>query len=136
MSYAHNATNCHRVFIVEDHPRVRRALSDFLSGEPDLEVAGEAASAEEALVKLGNPAPDLCLIDFSLPGIDGAELIRRLSRTHPDMRCLMVSSHHEQFYIDTALAAGARGYVLKGEPDALLRAITGALRGETVVEVE
>jgi DNA-binding NarL/FixJ family response regulator len=74
------------------------------------------------------------LVDFSLPGMNGTELIRQLVRAHPDTPCLMVSSHHERFHVDAALAAGARGYVLKGEPDALLRAIAGVLRGEIVVE--
>jgi DNA-binding NarL/FixJ family response regulator len=76
---------------------VQRALKDVLAYEPTLAVVGEAASAEDALAKLGDKAPDLCLIDFSLPGVHGVELIRRLSRTYPNTRCLMVSSHYEQF---------------------------------------
>lgn len=108
----------------------------MLAYEPTLAVVGEAASAEDALAKLGDKAPDLCLIDFSLPGVNGAELIRRLSRTYPDTRRLMVSCYHEQFYIDAALTTGARGFVLKGEPEVLLRAIAGVLRGEIVVEAE
>lgn len=78
-----------------------------------------SSSAEDALAKLSDKASDLCLIDFFLPVVNGI----KLSRTYPDTRCLMVSSYHGQFYFDAALMAGARGFVLKGEPDVLLHAI-------------
>lgn len=123
-----------RVFIVDDHPLVRRALGRLLGLEPGLRVVGEAASAEEALAQLGENLPDLLLVDFSLPGVDGAELVRRLGRTHPGVCCLVVSSHHEALYVQAALAAGARGYVTKGDADGLTLAIRRVLAGEVVVQ--
>lgn len=123
-----------RLFIVDDHPLVRRSMRGLLDLEPDFEVVGEADSAERALELLAEPLPDLVLVDYSLPGMNGVELVQRLGASYPGLYCLVVSSHHERFYVDAALATGARGYVLKGEPDALLRAVVGVLRGETVVE--
>lgn len=136
MNRVHQALTPYRVFIVDDHRLVRRALRAVLAFEPTVEVVGEAASAEEALACLDGHKPDISLVDFSLPGMNGTALIRQLSRTHPSMACLMVSSHHEQLYVSAALAAGARGYVLKGDSDILVRAITGVLRGEIVVETD
>lgn len=125
----------YRVFIVDDHSLVRAALKRLLTQESSLEVTGEAASAESALDMLKAARVDIMLVDFSLPGMDGVELIRRLSQSHPGVHCLMVSAHQEQFYIDKALAAGARGYVVKGgDPDAIPRAITKVMHGEVVVE--
>jgi DNA-binding NarL/FixJ family response regulator len=126
----------YRVFVVEDHPLVRRALKRLLSEDPSLEVVGEATSAEDALVVLSDMQSDIVLMNFSLPGMNGVELIRQLRRSYPEMRCLMVSSHHERYYVDAALAAGAHGYVLKDDPEMLLRAVAGVLRGETVVELQ
>jgi len=125
----------YRVFIVDDHPLVRNALKRLLAQEPSLEVSGEAVSAEDALEQLQCVRPDITLVDFSLPGMDGVELIRRLSRSYPGLRCLMISVHHEQLYIDKALAAGASGYIVKGgDPDAILTAVIRVMQGGVVVE--
>jgi DNA-binding NarL/FixJ family response regulator len=123
-----------RIFIVDDHPLIRRVFKQVLDLEPNFVVVGEAASGEDALRQLERAAPDLCLIDFSLPGMDGAELIRKLSRTRPELLCMVVSSHHEPLYAKLALEAGACGFVTKGDPDVLLGAIARVLRGEVVVE--
>lgn len=122
------------IFIVDDHPLIRRVFKQVLDLEPSFVVVGEAVSAEDALQQLECAAPDLCLIDFSLPGMDGAELIRKLSWTRPGLLCMVVSSHHEPLYAKLALEAGACGFVTKGDPDVLLSAITRVLRGEVVVE--
>lgn len=125
----------YRVFIVEDHPLVRGALKQLLAQEPSLEVTGEAASAESALDMLEGGCPDVMLVDFSLPGMDGVELVRKLSQSHPGVRCLMVSAHHEQFYVDQALEAGASGYIVKGSDIAVIPlAITRVMHGEVVIE--
>jgi DNA-binding NarL/FixJ family response regulator len=123
-----------RIFIVDDHPLIRRIFKQILDLDPDVVVIGEAVSGEDALRQLERAAPDLCLIDFSLPGIDGAELVRQLRKKRPGLRCMVVSSHHEPLYIEQALAAGACGFVTKGDPDVLLGAIARVLRGEVVVE--
>lgn len=136
MSYADAHPRKH-IVIVDDHPLVRRVLRQILSLEPGLEVVGDVASGEELLELLthsGDTRFDLFLIDFSLPGMNGAELVRTLLTADPDVRCLVVSSHHEPVYVSAALTAGARGYVAKGDPDALVSAIDRVLEGETVVE--
>lgn len=123
-----------RIFIVDDHPLIRRVFKQLLDLEPSFVVVGEAVSGEDALRQLECAAPDLCLIDFSLPGMNGTELIRKLSRTRPGLLCMVVSSHHEPLYAKLALEAGASGFVTKGDPDVLLGAIARVLRGEVVVE--
>lgn len=123
-----------RVFIVDDHPLIRRALRQVLSLEPTLSVVGEAVSGEDALSQLDGGLPDLFLVDFSLPGMDGTQLIRKLVKQYPDAYCIVVSSHHEPFYAKLSLSAGAHGYVTKGDPDVLVGAISRVLRGEIVVE--
>lgn len=124
------------IFIVDDHPLIRRVIKHLLSLESHLAVVGEAVSAEETLAGLGEPIPDLFLIDFSLPGMNGADLIKEIHVVHPNTKCLVVSSHHEQPYVNAALAAGAHGFVTKGDPDMLLNAISRVLQGETVVNLE
>lgn len=123
-----------RIFIVDDHPLMRRALHRLLSLEPGLTLVGEAASAEEALTRLEGDPPDLLLIDFSLPGMDGAQFVRTLGRRHPGVCCLVISSHHETLYVNAALAAGAHGFVTKGDATALVGAIHRVLGGEIVVQ--
>lgn len=123
------------MFLVDDHPLIRQVLTQFLNAEPSLVVVGEATSAEEALVTLRGIAPDVILVDFSLPGMDGAELIRQLHVTHPDAHCLMVSSYDALRYVDASLAAGAHGYVVKDDPNLLIRAIAKVLDGHIAVEL-
>lgn len=134
MTYVGEQPARYRVFIVDDHPLIRKVLAHALTCQPDLEVVGVAASAEEALEALAALSPHLALVDYSLPGMNGVDLIRQLRRTHPDTCSVMCSSHHEPFYIDAALGAGACGYVVKGEPDALLQAISNVLAGHTTVQ--
>lgn len=88
-----------------------------------------SSSAEDALAKLSDKASDLCLIDFFLPVVNGI----KLSRTYPDTRCLMVSSHYEQFYFDAALMAGTLASCLKVSPTCCCMRLPSVLRGEIVV---
>lgn len=127
-----------RIFIVEDNPLMRRMLNDFLTRQPDLQVCGTAETGEEALERLTNPETDLksmhlILVDTSLPGISGITLVEKLQSLHSDLPCLMYSGHGESYYVEQALAAGARGYLLKGNPFELPDAIEKVLNGETYV---
>jgi DNA-binding NarL/FixJ family response regulator len=119
-----------QVYIVEDHAIVRDLIGEMLAVEPDIAVRGAAASGEEALEELDGQAVDLVLVDTSLPGMSGIELTRRLREGQADLRCLAFSGHGEDPYVRKALAAGARGYVLKGTPDELARAIRTVMGGE------
>jgi DNA-binding NarL/FixJ family response regulator len=119
-----------RVMIVDDHPVVRHGLRELLSHEPDLELCGEAESAEEALRIVGGLAPDLVIVDILLKGNNGIDLVKRLRALHPGVRMLVASMHDESFLAERALRAGAMGYVCKQEPvERMLTAIRSVMRG-------
>lgn len=122
----------HRIFIVDDHPVMRRGYAYLIGAEMDLEVCGEAASAREALDRIPDAQPDLAIVDLTLKGMGGLELIKRLQSQHPDILILVVSMHDETLYADRALRAGARGYIMKSEVesvvvDAIRRILNGGV---------
>lgn len=117
-----------KVFIVEDHPVVRKGYVAFLSREPDLEICGEAASGQDALKKIREKQPDLVVLDVSLQGdMNGVELLKRLRVEFPKLPVLVVSGHDEAIYGDMMRSNGAWGYVMKGDVGAFLRAIREVL---------
>lgn len=118
-----------RVFIVEDHPVMRETLCDYLGRTPDIEVCGTAASAETAMDELDRSDCDVLLLDLSLPGRNGLELLEEL-RGISRIPCVIVSGHGEQTYVRRALAIGADGYVLKGEPAQIPAAVRSVGSGE------
>lgn len=118
-----------RVYIVEDHPVMRETLQDYLALAPDLEICGMAESAEAALEALDAAAPDVVVVDLSLPGRSGLELVEEI-RERWGTPCVILSGHGERTYVGRAFACGARGYVLKGNPRDLPLAIASVLEGE------
>jgi DNA-binding NarL/FixJ family response regulator len=122
-----------KLFVVEDHQLVREMLVEFLSDIQGWQVCGTAQSAEEALDLLDGLEVDLALIDVSLPGKSGIDLVEEIRLRWPHWPCLMLSGHAERRYVDAAFAAGARGYVVKGDADELADAIERVLEGETYV---
>jgi DNA-binding NarL/FixJ family response regulator len=119
-----------RIFVVDDHPIMRRGYGALLSREHDMEVCGEAGSAEEAIEHLPELKPDIAIVDISMEGMNGIELIKRLTSLVPDMPILVVSMHDEMLYAERALRAGARGYIMKKEVDAtVVKAIRRILHG-------
>lgn len=119
------------IYIVEDHDVMRQALDNFLSETPDFSVAGTAKTAEDALPHLlDDAAVDLVLVDTSLPGMSGIDLVEKLQRQRPTLRCLVLSGHSGDAYVRRALEAGARGYVLKGDPSELMTALQQVLDGD------
>jgi len=102
-----------RVFLVDDHEIVRRGLRELLEGEDDLLVAGEAGTAEEALSRIPAARPDVAVLDVRLPDGDGVEVCREIRSTHPEVRCLMLTSFADDEALFSAILAGASGYVLK-----------------------
>lgn len=104
-----------RVLIVDDHPIVRDGLAQLLDHDPDLAICGEAACAEEAQQAVESCAPDIVLVDISLGGTSGIELVKWIRSHRPDLRILIVSMHEEASYAERALGAGAHGYVHKQE---------------------
>ena len=123
-----------RVLIVDDHPILRKGLSLLINSEPDLKVVAEADNAQLALEKIEEDKPDLLIVDISLPGIDGIELIKTVRLTHRNLPALVVSMHDESLFAERALRAGARGYIMKQEAlDKVLVAIRRVLAGEIFV---
>ena len=102
-----------QILLVDDHPIVRAGLASLFAAEPDFRVCGQADSVDAALVAVAESRPDLVLVDLSLPGASGLELIKVLARQR--IRSLVVSMHESPTWAERALAAGAGGYVLKSE---------------------
>lgn len=122
-----------RVFLVEDHAYLRGMVASYLSDVAGLTICGTASSGTEALERLAECACDLALVDVSMPGMSGIELVGHLREQCPEVRCLMLSGHLGEGYVAESLAAGARGYVEKGDPAVLVVAIAEVLRGERYV---
>lgn len=119
------------IVVVDDHPILRRGLISLLEAEPDLEVRGEAASAQAALQVIAQQAPDLATVDLGLDGSDGMDLIKAIKTRHPHMRMVVLSMHDESVYAERVLRAGAHGYVTKQQMgDTLVTAVRRALLGE------
>lgn len=119
-----------RILLVDDHPLMRKGLALTLGEEPDFEVVGQAADAEEALAMVEEVRPDLVVADVSLPGMSGLELIKHLVARYPDLQVLVVSRHDEGLYAERAVRAGARGYVMKMEAgEKIVEAVRHVRRG-------
>jgi DNA-binding NarL/FixJ family response regulator len=120
-----------RLLIVDDHPLFREGLSQLISHDPDLVVCGEAADAAEALRVIPELNPDLVLVDISLGGASGIDLIKSIKDSYDDLPLLVISMHDESLYAERSLRAGAMGYVMKHEPGKTVRnAIRKVLGGE------
>jgi DNA-binding NarL/FixJ family response regulator len=121
----------HRVFVVDDHPLVREWLISLIQRRADLEVCGEAENAATALSSIARTRPDVAIVDLSLKGGSGLELIKDLKARHPSIRILVLSMHEDISYAERALRAGARGYVMKRESTGqIIDAIHEVLRGK------
>lgn len=102
-----------RVFLLDDHEIVRRGLRDLLEAEGDIEVVGEAATAEQALGRIPPTRPDVAVLDVRLPDGDGVEVCREIRSRHPEIQCLMLTSFADDEALFSAIMAGAAGYILK-----------------------
>ena len=122
-----------RIFIVEDHAWLRQMLGEYVRNLAGFEVCGAVATAEEALAALEITPADLVVVDVSLPRMDGVELASAIQAQWPALPCLMLSGHGETTHVERALAAGARGYVWKGDPSELGVALQRVLEGETYI---
>ena len=131
------ATVRKQVFLVEDHPTFREGLAQILNGEPDLAVCGYASTAEEALPAIARLVPDLALVDLSLPGKNGLELIKELRQVNRKTKILVVSMHDEALYASRVLRAGGDGYIMKQEDtEDIIHAIRDVLAGRIHVSEE
>ncbi len=122
------------IFIVDDHPLVRQGLGQVIGAESDMAVIGEAEDAAKALHAINTKNPDLVIVDISLRGNNGLELIKNIKALHPNLPILVFSMHDECIYAQRALRAGARAYVMKQEPaDKIITAIRRIMTGDIYV---
>jgi DNA-binding NarL/FixJ family response regulator len=130
-SQAISAAAKSRVFVVDDHPIVRQGLALMINREPDLVVCGEAEEAQSALTAIEELRPDVVIVDISLNGPDGIDLVKTIRCRHASMPVLVLSMHDESVYAERALRAGANGYIMKQEAtERVLIAIRRILKGE------
>ena len=126
-----------KVVIVDDHPLMRKGLIMSLESESDIEISGQASNAEEALSMVEEIEPDLVIVDISLPGMSGLELIKHMHAIRPNILTLVVSRHDESLYAERAIRAGARGYVMKLEAGrVMVKAVRRVLNGGIYVSEE
>ncbi len=125
------------IVLVDDHPLMRKGLGRTIENEVDLNVVGQMSSAEEALDQIEDLDPALAIVDISLPGMSGMELIKHLQSRMPDLKILVVSRHDETLYAERCIRAGAKGYLMKQEAgDVIVKAIRKVLNGRIFVSEE
>jgi DNA-binding NarL/FixJ family response regulator len=124
-----------RVFLLDDHEVVRRGLRELLEAEGDIEVVGEAGTAEEALHRIPPTKPDVAVLDVRLPDGDGVEVCRSIRSAHPEVACLMLTSFADDEALMSAIMAGAAGYVLKQVKGSdLVEGVRRVGRGESLLD--
>ncbi len=125
------------IFIVDDHPLMRKGMGMTLQSELEFDVIGQSETAEEALKEIPKLKPDVAVIDISLPGMNGIELIKNLVIQIPELKILVVSRHDEELYAERAIRAGAKGYLMKLEAgDTLVTAVRQILNGNLFLSPE
>jgi DNA-binding NarL/FixJ family response regulator len=119
-----------RIVLADDHPVVRLGIRNLLEAEPGFEIAGEVADALQVIPQVEALQPDILVLDLIMPGLNGLEITRRLARSAPQTRIIVLSMHANEAYVIEALRNGASGYVLKGsDARQLVQAIREVLAG-------
>ena len=120
-----------RVLVIDDHPLLRQGLAMLINQQNDMEVCGEAEEAHAAMRHIAQFRPDIVILDISLKGPDGLELLKTIRALHPDLPVLVLSMHDEALYAERALRARANGYIMKQEaPDKVLVALRRIFKGD------
>jgi two-component system, NarL family, response regulator NreC len=113
-----------RILVVDDHAVIRKGIQSILGAWPEWQVSGEAANGEEAVRLTKDLKPDIVLMDISMPGMGGLEATRAIRKICPDAKVLMLTPHDSLEWVETALNARARGYLLKSATEGeLMRAL-------------
>jgi DNA-binding NarL/FixJ family response regulator len=134
MTYVASPLARRRIFLVDDHSLVREGLTKLIDNEPDLRVCGEAEDAARAFEKILQCSPDAVIVDLSLQGESGLDLIKRLRTLPKPPPILVLSMHDEAFYAERTLRAGALGYVMKRESSGkVIAALRQIMLGELYV---
>jgi DNA-binding NarL/FixJ family response regulator len=119
------------VFVVDDHPLLRQGLALLINQQQDLEVCGEAEEAQAAMRAIAQIRPDILIVDISLNGPDGLDLLKTIRASYPELPVLILSMHDEAIYAERALRARANGYIMKQEAtEKVLVAVRRILKGE------
>ena len=119
------------VLVVDDHPLMRQGLALLINQQQDLQVCGEAEEAQAAMQAIAQLRPDIMILDISLKGPDGIEILKNIRATDPDLPVLVLSMHDEAIYAERALRARANGYIMKQEAtEKVLVAVRRILSGE------
>jgi DNA-binding NarL/FixJ family response regulator len=122
-----------KVLLADDHALVRRGFRRMLDDEPDIEVVGEAGDGRDAIEQVLQLKPQVVVMDYAMPGMDGVQATREICKKAPDCSVLMLSMHADENYIRNAAEAGARGYLLKNAIDIELPdAIRDVAAGKTI----
>jgi DNA-binding NarL/FixJ family response regulator len=121
-----------RVVLADDHRLVRAGLRLLLAGMPQFEVVAEASNGSEAVRVVAQHAPDIAVLDVSMPGVSGLAALREMRATHPNTKVLLLSMYDNQEYVTEAIQSGAAGYLLKDcAVDELARALSAVALGQT-----
>ena len=124
-----------RVFLLDDHEVVRRGVADLLSAEDDIEIVGEASTAEEAVGRILALSPDVCVLDVRLPDGSGVEVCRAVREKRPALACLMLTSFSDDEALLEAVLAGASGYLLKQVRGSdLVDAVRRVSQGQSLID--
>ncbi len=124
-------TSKSKIMLVDDHPLVREWLANLINEEEDFEVCGAAGNAREALGLLGMVEPQIVIVDISLEGGSGLELIKDIKAIYPNVEAVVLSMHDEMLYAERAMNAGAAGYVMKREAtEKVLEALRAVVQGQ------
>ncbi len=123
-----------RILLIDDHAILRQGLAQLINQEADMMVCGEAEEAPKGFEAVGVLKPDVAVVDISLKGGNGLELIKNIKASHPNLPILVLSMHDESLYAERALRAGSLGYIMKEEAaESVLVAIRKVLKGEVVL---
>ena len=122
----------YRVMIVDDHALIRQGIRALLTGDDQFDIVGEAGNGRDAIQLANQLAPDLLLIDLSMPNMNGTEAIHAIHSRNPQIRIIALTVHRTEEYLRAALDAGAKGYLLKDDSfNELLTSINAVVRGDT-----
>jgi two-component system response regulator DevR len=124
-----------RVFLLDDHDIVRRGLTHLFETQGDIEVVGEAGTAEEALSRIPPTRPEVALLDVRLPDGDGVEVCREIRSRHPEIQCLMLTSFADDEALFDAIMAGASGFILKQiKSEEIVEAVRFVAKGQSLLD--
>src|SRR6516225_12040536 len=124
-----------RLLIIDDHEMVREGLKAMLTAEPDFDIVGDAANAEQAFELLEDLRPDVILLDVRLPGVSGIDVCRSVTERYPETAVIILTTFSDEALVAQSIHAGARGFIVKDiERFDLKRSIRAVARGEAVID--